>query len=355
MDLLVKRDDLRRCRVVDRTLVEPGQGQARLSVECFGLSSNNVTYAVMGDAMSYWDFFEAEDGWGRVPVWGFATVSASAHDDLPQGTRVYGYLPMSTEVMVTPERIGERGFVDAAPHRASLPPTYNSYSAVATDPLYDPAREAEQMLLGPLFATSFLIDDFLADEGLLEQGTVILASASSKTALATAFLLSRRRGPELIGLTSERNLDFVEGLGIYDRAVAYDQVESLPRGGAVYLDMSGDAAVRGAVHRHLGEALAHSAIVGVTHWERVAAGSGELPGPEPALFFAPDRARKRGSDWGPEELEARIAEAWRAYVAWTGGWLRISRESGFEAIERTYLELLEGRIDPAQGHLLSPR
>ena len=87
------------------------------------------------------------------------------------------------------------------------------------------------MLLRPLFATSFLIDDFLADEGLLEPGTVILASASSKTALATAFLLSRRRGPEVIGLTSAGNLGFVEGLGVYDRAVTYDQVESLPRGG----------------------------------------------------------------------------------------------------------------------------
>ena len=42
------------------------------------------------------------------------------------------------------------------------------------------------------------------------------------------------------------------------------------------------------------------------------------------------------------------------YVGWTGGWLRTSRESGFEAIERTFLELLDGRIDPARGHVLSP-
>jgi hypothetical protein len=354
MDLLVKRDDLRRCRVVERPPVEPGPGEAVLEVDCFGLTSNNVTYAVMGDAMSYWDFFEAEDGWGRVPVWGFATVSASAHGDLAEGTRLYGYLPMSTDLLVTPDRVTERGFVDGAPHRASLPPTYNSYSAVATDPLHDPEREAEQMLLWPLFATSFLIDDFLAGEGLLEAGRVILASASSKTALSTAFLLSRRQGLEVVGLTSPRNLGFVEGLGVYDRAVPYEDIETLPRDGTVFVDMSGDGEVRGAVHRHFGEALAHSAIIGMTHWQQLATDPGELPGPDPAFFFAPDRARKRSNDWGADGLEARIGEAWRGYVEWTGGWLRTSRESGFEAIERTFLELLDGRIDPARGHVLSP-
>jgi hypothetical protein len=211
------------------------------------------------------------------------------------------------------------------------------------------------MLLRPLFGTSFLIDDFLAGEGLLEPGRVVLASASSKTALSTAFLLSRHQGLEVVGLTSPRNVGFVEGLGVYDRAVPYDQIESLPRGGAVFVDMAGDAAVRGAVHRHFGEALAHSAIIGMTHWQQLASDPGELPGPDPSFFFAPDRARKRSADWGTDGLEARIAEAWRGYVGWTGGWLRTSRESGFEAIERTYLELLDGQIDPARGHLLSPR
>ncbi len=355
MDLLVKRDDLHRCRVVDPPQADPGPGEALLSIDSFGLTSNNVTYAVMGEAMSYWDFFAAEEGWGRIPVWGFATVASSAHEDLPEGTRVYGYLPMSSSLLLTPEGVGERGFVDASPHRASLPSTYNAYSAVATDPLYDPEHEAEQMLLRPLFATSFLIDDFLAEEGLLEAGRVILASASSKTALSTAFLLSRRPGVQVVGLTSPGNLGFVEGLGVYDQAVTYEAIETLSRDGAVYVDMSGDAAVRGAVHRHLGGSLAHSAIVGVTHWERAGVDPGEVPGPEPALFFAPDRARKRSSEWGADGLEARIAEAWRSFLEWTEGWLATSHESGFEAIERTYLELLDGRIDPARGHLLSPR
>src|SRR3712207_7802692 len=44
----------------------------------FGLTANNVTYAVMGDAIGYWSLFPAsEDGWGRVPVWGYGDVVAS--------------------------------------------------------------------------------------------------------------------------------------------------------------------------------------------------------------------------------------------------------------------------------------
>ena len=77
-------------------------GQALLRVDTFGLTANNVTYAVMGEAMSYWDFFPAEDGWGRVPMWGFAEVERSEADGVEPGTRVYGYLPPSSHLLVHP-------------------------------------------------------------------------------------------------------------------------------------------------------------------------------------------------------------------------------------------------------------
>ena len=43
--------------------------------------------------MSYWGFFPAEPGWGRMPVWGFAKVLESRSEALEEGIRVYGYLP----------------------------------------------------------------------------------------------------------------------------------------------------------------------------------------------------------------------------------------------------------------------
>src|SRR5688500_3006497 len=77
MTLEVKRNDLRTVRWNDDPTAELEDGQARLRVDQFALTANNVTYAVFGEAMSYWQFFPAEGGWGRVPVWGFADVEAS--------------------------------------------------------------------------------------------------------------------------------------------------------------------------------------------------------------------------------------------------------------------------------------
>ena len=117
--------------------------------------------------------------------------------------------------------------------------------------------------------------------------------------------------------------------------------------------MSGDAKVRSAVHGHFGDELRHSAAVGITHREDLGGGS-DLAGPRPVFFFAPDRLKKRNEDWGPQELNQRLAESWRAYVDWARGWLRVERGSGPEDIERIYREVLDGKSDPAVGHVLSP-
>src|SRR3954471_3501597 len=120
-DFLIKRDDLRQCRVAESEPPPPAAGEALLRISTFGLTANNITYAVMGEAMSYWDFFPAEDGWGRVPMWGFGEVEASEADGVEVGTRVYGYLPPSSQLLVRPKSANGNGFVDGSPHRAALP------------------------------------------------------------------------------------------------------------------------------------------------------------------------------------------------------------------------------------------
>jgi hypothetical protein len=352
-DFLVKRDDLRECRIAESDAPEIEPGQALLRVHTFGLTANNVTYAVFGDAMSYWDFFPAAAGWGRVPMWGFAEVERSNAEDVAAGTRLYGYLPSSSHLVVTPTRAREDGFVDGSPHRAALPSAYHRYLATGTDPFYRPDTEAMQMLLRPLFFTSFLIDDQLEDEGLTARGPIVVSSASSKTALAAAFLLAQREEVELIALTSARNVEFVEGLGIYGRTVAYDAIESLDPGPATFVDFAGDGAVRLAVHEHYGDELVHSMAVGVTHWEELRAGAGELPGPRPTFFFAPDRVVKRSRDWGSAGLESSVAEAWHPFCEWAGGWLEPIHGEGFEAVRGAYLDVLEGRVEPARAHVLT--
>ena len=352
-DFLVKRDDLRECRVAESTTPEVGPDQALLRVDTFGLTANNITYAMMGEAMSYWDFFPAEDGWGRVPMWGFAEVERSEIEGVEPGTRLYGYLPPSSHLLVTPVGVDGQGFVDGSPHRAALPSAYHRYSATEADPFYRADTEEMQMLLRPLFFTSFLIDDQLDDDSLTERGPIVISSASSKTAIGAAFLLSQREGVRLIGLTSPRSVEFVEGLGIYGRTVAYDEIDSLDKGPATYVDVAGDGAVRQDIHSHFGDELIHSMAVGVTHWEAFGSGGGELPGPTPQLFFAPDRVVKRSEDWGDSELMQRAADAWHPFCKWTASWLETIPGQGFAGIERVYLDVIEGSVDPKTAHVIS--
>ncbi len=328
-------------------------GQALLRVDTFGLTANNVTYAVMGEVMSYWDFFPAEAGWGRVPMWGFAEVERSEAQGVDPGTRLYGYLPPSSHLVVTPADADGRGFVDGSPHRAPLPSAYHRYLASATDPFYRPDTEELQMLLRPLFFTSFLIDDQLDDEGLATRGPVVMSSASSKTAIAAAFMLARREGVELVALTSPRSAAFVEGLGIYGRTVTYDAIDSLDSGPATFVDFAGDDEVRRAVHSHYGDALAHSMAVGVTHWEDFGGGGDELPGPTPTFFFAPDRVTKRSKDWGGAGLEGEGRRG-LAPVLRVDGWL--ARRDPRPGIRGAPARLPRGarrQVDPKTAHVLS--
>jgi hypothetical protein len=350
MDFELRRNDLHQTRFVHSDPPSPEDGQALLRIESFGLTSNNITYAVFGEAMQYWDFFGASDpDWGKLNVWGYAHVEDSRHRDLAAGTRVYGYLPCASHLLVDPARVDDKGFVDAAPHRAKLPSAYQGYRDVATDPFYLSEHEAAHIVFFPLFFTSFLIDDFLADEELFGADTVVISSASAKTALIAAYLLAKRDGIATVGLTSAGNKAFVESLNVYDSVLLYDDISTLPGERAVYVDISGNGLVRTDVHAHYGDRLAHSAAVGVTHWTEMTQGAGELKGPSPVFFFAPDRINKRSGEWGAAQLDQKLAEAWRPFAAWATKWLRVERISSEADIQRVYLELLGGNIDPAAG------
>lgn len=352
MDLEVRRTDLRDIRLVEHPVPVPAEGQVLLHVDHCALTANNVTYGAFGDIMGYWRFFPTDDGWGRIPVWGFADVEASTVEGIADGERVYGYFPMSTHLLVTPSRVTPTGFVDAAPHRAELPPVYNQYTRVTERT----ARIDEQAhaVLRPLFTTSFLIDDWLAAEDRFGAAAVVIASASSKTALALAESLRARGGCEVIGLTSARNLEFVVGLGYYDRVVTYDDIASLdPTVRTVLVDMGGDGAVRADVHRHFGDALAHSCSVGATHWEQLGAGGGPLPGPPPTLFFAPDHVQRRIAEWGGAGFEERVGVAWERFAASARTWLTIVEHRGPAAVAAAYTDVVDGKVAPSEAYAIS--
>lgn len=355
--LLVRRDDIHRASVVTSPLPNAAslaEGQVLLRVDRFGFSANNITYVALGDQMHYWNFFPATDGWGCIPVWGFADVVASRRNDMPIGERFFGYWPMASHAIVQPGYVSSHGFTDASPHRASLPAVYNQYQRTAGDLSYDATTEDAYMILRPLFVTSFMLDDFLAEAQWFGAEEILISSASSKTAYALAFLLSQhaKQRPQMVGLTSRANLAFVERLGCYDRVVAYEDVTSLPvTGPVVYADFSGNAALRAAIHHHFGTKVVYSAAVGLTHWETLAP-AGDLPGAKPTLFFAPTQIKRRAVEWGPGGIEQRAGDAWRAFLVPLQSWMTISRLHGGDAALALYHSMLNGNATPDCGYVI---
>ena len=217
-----------------------------------------------------------------MPVWGFAEVAREPRTRAPAGARVYGYLPPSTHLLVSPARVGR-----ARLHRRLAAPReaaggLQHYARTDADPVYDAAHEDQQMLLRPLFFTSWLLDDFLARGGhVRRRHSGALECFEQDRRARWRILLSLRDGIEVIGLTSARSAEFARGLGVYDAIVTYDELDSLPQGRAVYVDMAGDAELRSAVHTHYGAELAHSAVVGRhpprQHGRRAAVAAGAAP------------------------------------------------------------------------------
>ena len=353
----VRTDQLPTTRWVETPDTPLGPGQVRLRIEHFALTSNNVTYAAFGEAMAYWRFYPTGDeGWGTIPVWGFATVVESTHPEVPVGERVYGYFPMASAVVMTPARVQPDSWFDGAAHRAELHPVYNQLTRCATDPFYTPDTEDVQALLRPLFITSWLIDDFLADNDFFGARVLLLSSASSKTAYGTAFQLAQREGIEVIGLTSPGNVTFCESLGCYGRVLTYDQLDALgAETPCVYVDFAGNDGLRRAIHTRFVN-LKYSSSIGGTHVEHLG-NAKDLPGPRATLFFAPAQIKKRSGEWGALGLGQRLVGAWRAFSARVSRpespWLVVEHHRGQPAVEAAYAHVLAGRGDPRVGHVLS--
>ena len=361
---LVRKDKLQQTVLRERPDQPLADGQIRVVIDKFALTSNNITYAAFGDAMNYWAFYPSgEEGWGNIPVWGFGDVVQSSHPGVAVGERLYGYFPMATQVVLNPVRLSPAGFTEGAEHRNALHPVYNRYTRCAGDAFYTQATEDVQALLRPLFTTSWLIDDFLADNAWFGAGghaaspaTILLSSASSKTAYGTAFVLAQRSGIEVVGLTSAANVAFCESLGCYHRVLSYQQLDQIAADTpCVYVDFAGNATLRLAIHSRF-SSLAYSCSIGGTHVSELGSGKG-LPGPKPTLFFAPAQIKKRHGEWGAAVFEQRLLQAWNAFVAKVSNpaspWLITEQHRGPVALEAIYQQVLAGRSDPRRGFMVS--
>jgi hypothetical protein len=356
-DFIVARNDLQQCKTIETRLPHAAQlpdGALLIRIDRFAFTANNITYAVLGDQLKYWQLFPAPESFGNVPVWGFGDVIASRHPGISDGESLFGYFPMATHLVIEAADVSKRGLRDAAAHRQGVAPVYNIYARVSGDAAYAGRQGDYQALLRPLFMLSFLVDDFLAENEFYGARSVMLSSASSKTAFGLAHLLhTLRKDVRVIGLTSAANAGFVGSLGCYDEVVTYDRVTSMPSGQPVgFVDMAGNSALRETLHRHFGDQMKYSGRVGLTH-RGTSPDEPPLPGAKPVWFFAPDQIRKRAKEWGPGGIETRFGNAWTSFAPMLDSWLKVIEGKGPTTVKQVYLDTLNGRVPPDQGHILS--
>ena len=341
------RNEVERTRTVEQPSAPLANGQVRFAIESFALTANNITYAVAGDMLGYWDFFPTGDeAWGRVPAMGWATVTESSHPEVPTGGRYYGWFPMAAEHVAAVSPTGS-GLRDDGAHRSQHAPIYRAYTATDRDPLHQPGTDAEHRhaLLRGLFLTGFLADGHLALTSGTATQTVVL-SASSKTAIGYA-ACAKTRGVDVVGVTSPRNVDFVRSLPFYDHVVTYDEVDQIPVSPSTVVDMAGIAAATAAVHAHLGDSIDRSLTIGMSHHE-----AERIPveaGPAPEFFFAPTAAQALIDEKGAERHEREMAESLFSFVDQSSSWLTVDIRSGADAVAQAWNDVYEGSVSPDVG------
>lgn len=364
----IDRDDIGKAELVDEAPAPLASGQIRVHVDLYALTANNITYALFGkpsgllgpdkdgEDQGYWDFFAERGAPGRLPVWGFATVTESAAAGIEPGDRFYGYYPMASHAVLTAGNVGPGGFTDVTPRRTTLPPLYNQYQRIEALRDYRAADHDYWPIFRPLFLTGWLIADQIEDESDYGAEQILIASASSKTAIGLGHSLRLRAEPrpETIGLTSRANVAALAAESIYDRVIAYEDVMTLNRATpSVFVDMAGNGAVTRAVHSHFGSALKASIVVGKSHWE-ADAGDAAMPGPARQGFFAPGRVQKRSAEWGGAVFGQKVAEAWLGFMTIAPRLARLDKRGGGAAAQGAYLEMLSGKADPKAGILIIP-
>jgi hypothetical protein len=247
-------------------------------------------------------------------------------------------------------QLSRNGFIDAGAHREKHAMAYRAFDKV---PDIKGENDNALLIFRGLFMTSFLAEDFLREQNFYDATQVLITSASSKTSIALAHCLRANSTMRVVGLTSDANVDFVNGVGEYHDVVTYGDITSLdPSIQTVIVDMAGNPEIVASIHTHFGESLKYSCSIGATHWDQTSHRV-DTPGPKPQFFFAPSQISKRSKEWGREELNSRLETALTTFIEGSKQWLRIKHLHGADSVSDTYSQLVAGKMAPEIGNILS--
>lgn len=354
-----KKANITESRLVKTPSATINDNEVLVKVDRFAFTANNITYAAMGEALQYWQFFppHGENGkqdntekWGVIPVWGFADVHKSNHPELAVGDRLFGYFPPADSLVMKPTKVTPMSLSDGSAHRAQLPPTYNMYQRVNHERGYDKTNDNQRMLLFVLHMASFCLYDLLKSSHWFGAEQIVIISASSKTSTGLAYgLVSDKEAPHIIGLTSAHHLDFVNSMDAYDSVLSYGDLEQIDATKpTVIIDMSANADLLSQLHTHLGDNMRYTSNVGLTHWDE-ARGTDAIIKARSHQFFAPNHIQRRMKEWGFDEFNERSMSYIMESVAKTTPWLKIKELDGLSDLSKVYQDVCDGKIGPDEG------
>ncbi len=356
----INRGNISKTHVIDYnkpTADDMSDGTVLLKLDIFSLSSNNITYAVTGNSLKYWNFFPIDEEHSLLPVWGFGQVVASKHSNFEIGDRFYGYYPMSSHVLVQPSNVNPYGFVDANPSRVSNNPLYDHYTNVSTDIGYKLENEAMLSLYKPLFITSYLLNDFLEENDSFGAEQILITSASSKTAYGLAAVLHERKlagdyTPSIVALTSSGNVDFVKGLEIYDEIINYSELDKLNNSKrTTIIDFTGNQKMLKQIANGLGDKHAYTSLIGAVQNDRLE--DEEDATKHGQFFFAPIQAQKCVQRLGTIEFTKLYSTALSQFIERAKQWIELENLEGTEEVEKKYIDLLKNSPPPEKGYIAS--
>ncbi|KXH42784.1 hypothetical protein CNYM01_03807 [Colletotrichum nymphaeae SA-01] len=208
---------------VDLPLPQLGVSSIRVRTSLIGITSNNLSYAKLGDMLQWWNTwpvpldapapYNDRAEWGIVPAWGFARVLESNIEAIPAKSLLYGYWPTSSHPvdlsLVPSEPKGH--FREVSEHRQGLGNIYNRYNLV------DESAQSEEYRawfanVSPIwncgyvmnrftFATDFKpvhplgagAGEWTEKDADLSSAVVVSLSASSRTGRSFSWNLARDR------------------------------------------------------------------------------------------------------------------------------------------------------------------
>jgi hypothetical protein len=352
------KSDLGVAGLVDSPAQPLDEGEVLARIERIALTTNNMTYAVYGDTLGYWNLFPAKQaGYGCMPAWGYAEVVESRAADVPVGTRIFGYFPIATHLTMRPTKVTARSFVDGAEHRTGTPQVYNLYELQPRET--DPRQDSLTAVYRALFITSYTAADYLRDRDFFGAEQFVISSASSKTAYGAAYSLADSPAPK-IALTSARNIDFVNGLGLYAETHEYADLSAVDASKrTVYVDLSGDPDLRRRVHEHLGDQLAYDCLIGSTQADHLPEGDDDtLPGPAPVFFFAALQLDAYKAEGQSRAFMQRYQRDESDFLELVGRperpAINLIEHAGLEDAPSVIAGFHDGSTDPAAGHIFIP-